>query len=116
MVRGNAAAVSHQLPSRGRDPDIPDPLPVDDVHDPQPGRVYLSPRGDRVAPLHVGRGRHDAAGTQHEVAGPAERMLTIVAGAVAADCDERPEPLVDRILHLAHERLYFVPDFLRLQP
>src|SRR5437763_13239797 len=53
MVRGDATAVRHRLPAGRRDADVPDVLPVDDVHDPQPGGVRLGPRRDVVALLDV---------------------------------------------------------------
>src|SRR5205823_7643583 len=109
VVRGDAAAVLHRLPPRRRVPDVPDPLPIDDVHDAEPGRVRLGPRGDVVAPLHIGSGWHDAAGAEHEVTCPAERMLAPDLGAEAADGRERAEPPVDLVAHRAHARGDAVP-------
>src|SRR5437667_6332436 len=97
MVRGDAAPVLHRDPAGRRHPDVPDPLPVDDVHDPEPGGVRLGPRRDIVALLDRGAGGHDAPGTEHEVARPAERMLAVAAGPVAADGAERAEPPVDLV-------------------
>src|SRR5215467_6452406 len=116
MVRGDAAAVLHRDPAGRRHADIPDPLPVDDVHDPEPGGVRLGPRRNVVPLLDRGGVRHDATGTEHEVARPAERMLAVVAGPVAADGAERPEPQVDLVPHGAHARRDAVPDDRRLRP
>src|SRR6266536_4541724 len=69
---------------------------------PEPGGVRLSPCGDVVAALHPGAGRHDAAGTEHEVARPAERVLAVATRPVAADGGKRAKPLVDLVPHLAH--------------
>src|ERR1700748_1852899 len=104
MVRGDAAAVLHRDPARRRHTDVPDSLPVDDVHDPEPGGVRLGPRRNVVALLDRGGSRHDAPGTEHEVAGSAERMLAVAARPVAADGGERAEPAVHLVSHLAPAR------------
>src|SRR5215469_13470363 len=116
MVRGDAAAVLHRDPAGRRHADVPDVLPVDDVHDPEPGGVRLGPGRNVVPLLDRGGGWHDAPGTEHEVACPAERMLAVVAAPVAADGGERAEPLVDLVSHLAHAGGDAVPDDRRLRP
>src|SRR6266542_5473607 len=113
VVRGDAAAICHGNPARRRHPDVPDPLPVDDVHDPEPGGVRPSPRSHVVAPLHPGAGWHHAAGTQHEVARPAERMLTRAAWPVAGDDGERAKSPIDLVAHLAHAGSDVVAAYLR---
>src|SRR5215470_771654 len=115
MVRGDATAVLHRDPAGRRHADIPDVLAVDDVHDPEPGGVRLGPGRDVVSLLDRGGRWHDAPGTEHEVAGPAERMLAVVARPVAADVGERTEPRVDLVSHLAHAGRDVVPDDRRLR-
>jgi transposase len=116
VVGGDAAAVGHLHPPGRRHPGVPDPLPVDDVHDPQPGGVGLRPGGDVVTAPDAGPGRHDPAGAQHEVAGPAERMLAGGLRPVAADRAERAEPAVDLVLHLPHAGSDGVADHRGLGP
>src|SRR5712664_3207035 len=101
MVRGDAAAALHRDPAGRRHTDIPDPLAVDDVHNAESGGVRLGPRRNIVALLDGGGSWRDAPGTEHEVTRPAERMLAVAAGPVAADGGERAEPPVDLVSHLA---------------
>src|SRR5215472_3005896 len=115
VVRRDAAAVFHRDPARSRHTNVPDPLPVDDVHDPEPGGIRLGPGRNVVALLDGGDGWHHSPGAEHEVARPAQRMLAVIARTVAADGGERAEPAIDLVSHLAHARRDVVPDDRRLR-
>src|SRR5690606_12652959 len=103
VVGGGAAAVGHHPPAAP--PHMPDPLPVDDVHDAEPPGVLHGPLGDLLAPPHLGGRGEGAAPAEHEVAGPAQRVLAaVVDGPVTADPVRHAETLLDEVPDQAHPR------------